>query len=157
MLIVFDLDDTLYDCSGQVKFETRWQDARCITPFPGAIDFLSSYPSKKILLSRETDTGLQNVKIDSLGIRDYFVEIYLCQRGEEKKTVLEKIQREYSSEDIWVVGDRIDSEIQYGNELGLKTVRLSCGKYKDMMPQHKLQEAHHTITEFLQLYKVLPT
>lgn len=155
MLIVFDLDDTLYDCSGQVKHETRWQDAKRIAPFPGALDVLSSHPAKKILLSRETDTGLQDVKIDALGIRDYFVKIYLCQRSEEKKTFLEKIQQEYSSEDIWVVGDRIDSEIQYGNELGMKTVRLCYGKYKAMEPQHKLQKAHHTITEFSQLGALL--
>ncbi|MBI4147032.1 HAD hydrolase-like protein [Candidatus Woesearchaeota archaeon] len=155
MLIVFDLDDTLYDCSGQMKEATKWQDARCIVPFPGVIDFLGSFPARKILLSRETDAGLQDVKIDALRIRTYFDKIYFCRRNEEKKNLLGKIQQEYSSEDIWVVGDRIDSEIQYGNELRMKTVRLRHGKYSQLEPQNDYQKPHGNITQFSDLAGIL--
>ncbi|MEK6900241.1 MAG: HAD hydrolase-like protein [Nanoarchaeota archaeon] len=154
-MIVFDLDDTLYDCSGQMKESTKLEDARRIVPFPGAREFLNSFVAKKILLSRETDAGLQDIKIDALGIRDYFIKIYLCQENKEKKILLEKIKREYSPEEIWVVGDRIDSEIQYGNELGLKTIRILHGKYKDLLPQNKYQQPHYSISQFSQLYGVL--
>ena len=155
MLIVFDLDDTLYDCSGQMKEATKWQDARCIVPFLGVIDFLSLFPARKILLSRETDAGLQDVKIDALCIRTYFDKIYFCQRNEEKKNLLGKIQQEYSSEDIWVVGDRIDSEIQYGNELGMKTVRLQHGKYSRLEPQNDYQKPYCNIAQFSELAGIL--
>ncbi|MEK6809832.1 MAG: HAD hydrolase-like protein, partial [Nanoarchaeota archaeon] len=124
MLLVFDLDDTLYGCTGQMKEATKWEDARRIVPFSGVIELLSSFPAEKILLSRETDAGLQDIKIDALGIRAYFSKIYLCRKNDEKRGLLEIIKGDYSSEDIWVVGDRIDAEIQYGNELGMKTVRL---------------------------------
>lgn len=157
MLIVFDLDDTLFHTSGQMKYESRWQDLKTIAPFPGVPEFLRSFPAKKVLLTWETDKGLQDAKIDQLGIRTFFNEIVICYSNQEKKECLARIKEKYSQENICVVGDRIDAEIQFGNELGLKTVRLRHGKYKDMMPQHTLQEAHHTITEFLQLYKVLPT
>lgn len=155
MLIVFDLDDTLFHTSGQINYENRWQDVKTISMFPGVHEFLRSFPAKKVLLTWETDKGLQDTKINILGIRPYFDEIVVCNSNEEKKHCLAKIKKKYAAEEIFVVGDRIDAEIQFGNELGMKTVRLKYGKYKDMTPQHKHQEAHHTITEFSQLRSVL--
>lgn len=137
-----------------MRYETRWRDVKGITTFSGVQEFLGSYPAKKVLLTFETDKGLQDAKIDALGIRKFFDEIVICFSNEDKKKCLTDIKNKYPAEKICVVGDRIDAEIQYGNELGLRTVRLSCGKYKDMMPQHKLQYAHHTITEFSQLRDV---
>jgi FMN phosphatase YigB (HAD superfamily) len=154
-LIVFDLDDTLFHTSGQIKYENRWEDVKNITPFAGVPEFLRSFPAKKVLLTWETDKGLQDAKIDQLGIRTFFNEIVICYSNQEKKECLARIKEKYSPENIYVVGDRIDAEIQFGNELGLKTVRLQYGRYKDMMPQHTLQEAHHTITEFSQLGELL--
>ena len=156
MLIVFDLDDTLYDCSGQMKEATKWEDVKHIVPFPGVVEYLNSSFNKKILLSRETDTGLQDLKLDTLRIRDFFDKIYFCRKNWEKKNLLEMIKKEHSSEEIWVVGDRIDAEIQFGNELGMITVRMQHGKYKDLVPKHKYQRAQYTITEFSQLRNILP-
>lgn len=155
MLIVFDLDDTLFPTSVQINYEHRWQDVKSITPFPGVHEFLGSFPARKILLTWETDKGLQDTKINTLGIRPYFNEILICYSNEEKKQCLADIKHKYPNERICVVGDRIDAEIQFGNELGLKTVRLQQGKYKDMAPQHKFQQAHHTISQFSQLRSVL--
>ena len=155
MLIVFDLDDTLFHTSGQMKYESRWEDVKYITPFPGVHDFLSTFKAKKLLLTWETDKGLQDAKINQLGIRSFLDDIFICYSNEEKKACLALIKEKYSTEDIYVVGDRIDAEIQFGNELGMKTVRLRYGKYRNMEPQHKLQEAYHTITEFSQLGGIL--
>lgn len=155
MLIVFDLDDTLFHTSGQMTYPTRWEDVKRITPFTGVPEFLQSYPAKKVLLTWETDKGLQDAKINQLGIRSFFDEILICYSNEEKKEYLERVKKKYASEQIIVVGDRIDAEIQFGNELGMKTVRLRYGKYRTMEPQHALQEAHHTITEFTHLEEVL--
>ena len=121
MLIVFDLDDTLFHASGQMNYENRWQDVKKITLFSGVQDFLRSFPAKKVLLTWETDKGLQDTKINVLGIRAFFDEILICNSNEEKKQYLTKIKKKYSSEEICVVGDRIDAEIQFGNELGMKT------------------------------------
>ena len=155
MLIVFDLDDTLFHSSAQMRRETMWQDVKKITAFPGVHDFLNSFPARKILLTWETDKGLQDQKINALGIRPLLDEIFICGSNQEKKQCLESIKQKHPTEDIYVVGDRIDAEIQFGNELGMKTVRLQQGKYKDMAPQHKIQEAHHTIIDFSQLRGLL--
>lgn len=138
-----------------MDYENRWHDVKKITPFPGVPEFLQAFPAKKILLTWETDKGLQDAKINILGIRSFFDEIFICNSNLEKKQYLEKIKQKYAAEDICVVGDRIDAEIQFGNELGMKTVRLCYGKYKDMLPKHKLQFPLHTITEFSQLSRVL--
>jgi len=155
LLIVFDLDDTLFHSSAQMRREAAWEDVKKITVFPGVHEFLKSFPAKKLLLTWETDKGLQDQKINVLGIRPLLDEIFICSSNQEKKQYLESIKQKYPAEDIYVVGDRIDAEIQFGNELGLKTVRLQYGKYKDMVPQHQHQQAHHTITDFSQLSKVL--
>ena len=155
MLIVFDLDDTLFHSSAQMRRETAWEDVKRITPFPGVQEFLKSFPAKKFILTWETDKGLQDAKINTLGIRSLLDDIFICNSNQEKKQYLESIKLKYPAEDIYVVGDRIDAEIQFGNELGMKTVRLQYGKYKDMVPMHKHQQAHHTITEFSQLSRVL--
>ena len=63
MLIVFDLDDTLFHASGQMKYETRWQDVIGIIPFSGVHEFLNSYPAKKILLTWETDNTFKIQKL----------------------------------------------------------------------------------------------
>lgn len=154
-MIVFDLDDTLVHTSGQLNYATRWEDVKYIRPFPGVHDFLRSFPAKKILLTWETDKGLQDAKINQLGIRPFFEEIVICYSNEEKKQCLADLQKKYHDEEIYVVGDRIDAEIQFGNELGMKTVRLRYGKYKTMEPQHALQQAHHTITNFSDLGDLL--
>jgi FMN phosphatase YigB (HAD superfamily) len=138
-----------------MNYENRWDDVKKITPFPGVPEFLQSFPAKKILLTWETDSGLQDAKINILGIRSFFDEILICNSNLEKKQYLEKIKQKYAAEQICVVGDRIDAEIQFGNELGMKTVRLRYGKYKDMLPKHKDQHALYTITEFSQLLGVL--
>lgn len=155
MLIVFDLDDTLFHSSAQMRYESRWEDVKYITPFPGVYDFLRNHPAKKMLLTWETDKGLQDAKINALSIRSHLDEIFICNSNQEKKQYLELIKQKYPQEEIYVVGDRIDAEIQFGNELGLKTVRLQFGRYKDLVPKHELQRAHYTITDFSQLWKVL--
>lgn len=155
MLIVFDLDDTLFHSSDQMRYETRWQDVKNITPFTGVHEFLRTFPARKILLTWETDQGLQDEKINTLGIRHFFEEVIICSSNQEKKECLARIKQKYSREEICVVGDRIDAEIQFGNELGMKTVRLQYGKYREMMPQHVFQQAHHTISQFSQLRGLL--
>jgi FMN phosphatase YigB (HAD superfamily) len=50
------------------------------------------------------------------------------------KKILEKHQVKNPKE-VFVVGDRIDSEIKYGNRLGMTTVYLNRGKYSAIKPR----------------------
>mgnify|MGYP001603556509 FL=1 len=155
MLIVFDLDDTLYDKTGQVDEHSQWQDVEKIVPLPGVKGFLNSFSGKKILLTKETEHGLQTKKIEALGIKKFFDKVIICHSDDEKKALLEKIKQDFPNEEIWVVGDRIDTEIRFGKELGLKTIRLKHGKYKDLTPKNKYEVPDYEIASFRELKKVL--
>lgn len=156
MLIIFDLDDTLYDRTSQVQDETKWQDIEKITLFPGVEDFLKSSPTRKILVTRSSTPGLQEKKIATLQLAPYFENIIICQTAQEKKEKFESIQQQFPQEEIWVVGDRRDTEIRYGNELKMKTILLCTGHYKGLLPQDESEQADFEISEFSELRGILP-
>ena len=77
-LLIFDLDDTLIDTNGVLREETVWEDVEKLTLLPGVKDFFINFSGKKVLVTKETDEGLQSKKIEVLKIRDLFVEILIC-------------------------------------------------------------------------------
>jgi FMN phosphatase YigB (HAD superfamily) len=149
MLIIFDLDDTLYDCTGQV---IRNPDGTYvhdfITLFPGVKAFLSQDNFKKVLVTKGS-TELQNRKLNILNINLLFDEIMICDTDSGKESCFQKVLEENSEEkQVIVLGDRIDSEIRYGNKLGLKTVLLKQGKYKNLKANDHLEVPDHTFESF---------
>ncbi len=157
MLIIFDLDGTLYDRAGQVPDNYTEQDLQQLKPFPGVKEFLQSFSGTKILVTKETDPGLQDKKINALGIRPYFHSIYICHTDEEKKKSFQEIQQQFPGEELVVVGDRIDLEVKFGKELGLKTVWMRQGKHRDRRPQEYWEVPDYEISEFSELAEVLPS
>lgn len=156
MLLIVDLDDTLFDCTGQMKRETQWEDVKSITLFPGVREFLSSFSGKKVLVTRETDKGLQNRKIDTLGIRNLFDQIMICSSNEEKKEYFRRLKKQFSGQEIAVIGDRLDVDIRFAKELGMKTCRVKQGKYSMMIPSSPVEVPDVEIDHFSQLTKLLP-
>lgn len=154
-LIIFDLDDTLFDSSGQMRSGHESEDVKQITPFPGVLAFLASFPGKKALVTHETVLGLQQQKIDTLGVQRFFDDVFICQTREEKKSHLRRVVAKYHPTKCWVVGDRLDTEIFYGNELGLKTIWIRQGKHADRQPQNGLEVPDHTIVRFSELHALL--
>lgn len=154
MLIIFDLDDTLYDRS-TIRDTAIWHDVCTIIPHTGVLEFLSSFPARKILLTAESMLGLQNAKINVLGIRHYFTAIHICQSLPDKKIFLGSIFKQYPHDDIWVVGDRLDAEIKYGNELGMKTIRIRQGKYKGLVAQDNFEIPHYDVDTFSKIIPIL--
>ncbi|PIN73292.1 hypothetical protein COV20_03620 [Candidatus Woesearchaeota archaeon CG10_big_fil_rev_8_21_14_0_10_45_16] len=155
MLFIFDLDDTLYDCTGQMTEQNKWQDVLSISLFPGVKELLSTLSARKILITKETDLGLQDKKIETLGVRSFFDRIVICRSNEEKKEEFQKIKQEFPEEEVWVIGDRVDAEVKYANELGWKTVHLCHGKHKSRTPQEKLEVPDFQITTFMELQQIL--
>ena len=148
MLIIFDLDNALFDRLGQVPSDYTPDHINKITLFPGARKFLEEVNAKKILLTKETDKDLQNWKIDVLKIRDLFDEVIICYENHEKRGIIQDIVRRFPEEKIWVYGDRIDSEIRYGNEFGCETIKMHSGPWKDLKPKDELEVPNHTIYKF---------
>lgn len=155
MLIIFDLDNTLFDTHAQIHEKNIWNDVQKITLFPGVQEFLESFSGKKILVSHETIPGLQQAKIDQLQIEKYFNEIVICSSNMQKKEIFGRIRQEFPQKEIMVIGDRVDCDIRYGRELGLKTIWFRNGKYKDLKPKDEMEIPDHTITSFAEVNTII--
>ena len=155
MIVIFDLDDTLFDTTGQL--DELYTHLPNIIPFPDTVSTLRQLNAIKILVSRG-DQKIQLEKIKILGIKKYFSDIFICETAEEKKDVFERIVKKYkvNPKDVWVVGDRINVEIRYGNMLGMNTVHFHHGKHKDLKPQDALDKPMHTITKLNELCRFIP-
>jgi uncharacterized cofD-like protein len=214
--IIFDLDDTLYDCSGKLTEQARMRAAqamieaglplsldeaykkqiyyydkfgpRCdvfnkiavdsgiknkdfvemalkaynsddvsdIELFPDVIETLRKLRKKYTLIL--VTAGIyqrQKKKIEILGIGNEFDEIIIndIEKDPDKGVDFEKILKKYGylPEEFAVVGDRISSEIRIGNRLGMNTIQLLHGKYKDMEPKNELEEPDYRIKEIGEL------
>ncbi len=152
MLILFDLDDTLFR---RLPDEYTDEEVNALRLFPGAREILSRTDIDKVLVSRGT-YDFQMRKIDVLGIRDLFDEIFICAIAEEKKELFQQAAAEFRATDVWVVGDRPDTEIRYGNELGFTTVLVRGGKYNGIVPQEESDVPDYVITTFSELQGLLP-
>jgi putative hydrolase of the HAD superfamily len=151
-LLIFDLDDTLYARYGVVADD--YSGMENIAPYSGVIELLNDQEFSKILVTKG-ETHIQNKKIDLLAIRQFFSRIFICKTDLKKKDIFKSIISQNPESEIIVVGDRIDTEIRYGNELNLKTVRIKLGKYKNLQPKEETEIPQYTINKFSQLKKYL--
>ncbi len=154
-VVVFDLDDTLYDRLGQIRDAHRFEDVKNITLLPGAKDVITNTSIIPILLTYGPEEEYQNTKIDVLGIRELFSEIHVCSKREEKQEILKKIREKYPHSTVISVGDRVDNEIMHGNRKGTITVHIKRGKYAKVTPQSNIQQPTFKITQLSELQNVL--
>lgn len=151
-VLIFDLDDTLYQKDGVVKDD--YSGIEKIRLYPGVYDFLRKTNCKKVLVSKG-DPLIQYQKLSILGIKDSFDLVLVCSTDSEKKGCFKQAMANFSGSEYWVIGDRVDSEIRYGNELGLKTVLLKKGKYAHLIPKDNLEVPKFEISDFVQLEYLL--
>ena len=124
-VLVFDLDDTLFDSTNQPPDNgKKWG----IKLFSGFRKILESRKNINILVTRG-EKERQNRKIDVLQIRRYFNIIHIVDLDSDKFNKFSEIKNDYNSHEIIIIGNRIDCEIRYGNQLGLKTIHIEHGKY----------------------------
>jgi len=154
-LVIFDLDDTLFSTTEQLQ--GTYTNLLNITPAREAKRVLDAPGYRKVLVTRG-DPRIQRKKIDILGIKDAFDDIEVCATSEDKKKCFERVITKYNKlpGDVIVVGDRIDSEIKYGNELGCRTILIAKGgKYASLAPKDKREQPTHTIESLDKLLKVI--
>ncbi len=155
MLIIFDLDDTLYDRTGQMPDNHTDKDIESITLFDGVMDFLKKFNGNKVLVSHESIPGLQDRKIDSLGIREYFDKVLLCTSNAGKKICFEEAMQTFPQDDTWVIGDKVFAELKAGNELGCTTVWLRHGMAADKEPLTKIEKPDYEIKTFMEFVELM--
>jgi len=219
--VIFDLDDTLFDCSGLLVSNARKRAAKAMIKaginltenelveeqkklnelnpasnvfdliaekyskkkknlivknaleaynsdsveeiylFSGVKELLNSLKEKKIrrILITSGITKRQNKKIELLGLKPFFNEIFIhdLERGPEKEDFfIESMNRfNLKPEEIVSVGDRIHSEIRLANKLGMNSVRLLHGRYSKMKPKNILEEPDYSINSIADLMQAI--
>lgn len=110
-----------------------------IKPFPGVRQLLAKLQKQfTLVLISMGKEDRQRQKIKELKLESYFD--FICTvdgKTRSKSSCLRQVLEMYhfSPREICVVGDRIDSEIRHGNELGMITIRLLHGKYRILQPR----------------------
>jgi putative hydrolase of the HAD superfamily len=147
-------DDEIVE-AGKHKYKTaNIENLRC---FPGTRDVLDELNGKfKLVLLTQGNPEQQQKKIDMLDIREYFDFAFTPEdegKREALKDALEVL--ELNPNEILVVGDRIDVEIAFGNDMGMKTVRLLKGKYRNMVPENDGERADFEIRDLNEVLDIV--
>ncbi|MBI4153181.1 HAD hydrolase-like protein [Candidatus Woesearchaeota archaeon] len=134
-------------------------DVKNIALFPGVRDMLSRLKTKYTLVLLSTGPEeLQQKKIAKLDIRDFFDFICIADgKTITKSSCLRQVLEmyHYHPSQICVVGDRIDSEIRYANELGMVTVQLVHGKYSTLKPKDELEKAKYQVKQITAVERLM--
>ncbi len=125
--------------------------------FPETVEVLRKLKEDyKLVLISQGSTSSQSERIDILGIRNYFNHIFLTRLGDKRSAFEESLKvLDLDSEEILVVGDRIDGELKIGNELEMRTVRVLKGKYKSLEPKDESEKPDFEIENLREIYDVI--
>lgn len=120
-VIIFDFKRTVFD-PGTGKL------------LPGTKSVLQILKNRGFNLYLISHGSFPRGLIDSLGIGQFFTDVVIS-----KKKSIKDFEKIVSSNKVdidasFVVGDRIKSEIAFGNSLGFKTIWVKRGKFADEVP-----------------------
>ncbi len=151
-VLIFDLDDTLYQRYGVVGDD--YSGLENIRLYSGVRELLERKEVKKVLVSKG-EPLIQFKKLELLGIKNSFDLILICSTDEEKKDCFMQVKEKFPGYEFWVIGDRINSEIRWGKALGMKTVLIRQGKYASLMPKDGEEVPDMELKSFQELFSVL--
>lgn len=128
--VIFDYNRTIYDpLAGSLM--------------PGAkslLDYLAGNKIKLTLLSKTFRPGRKE-QIQELGISGYFEEIIVTYEDKQPAHFNRLLTAmSLKPTQVCVIGDRIKSEIVIGNQMGMKTIWLQMGKFKDERPESPIED-----------------
>lgn len=137
--IIFDLDDTLYDCSG-ASFSINKKgptlnsiEINNITLFPDVINSINKLRKigYKLILVTAGNKDPQETKIKVLGLEKKFDEIFITNVSSGKEETFKKVLNKYSLKpgQVLCVGDKIKEEIMAGKTLGMYTALMKHGRH----------------------------
>ncbi len=131
-VIIFDLDDTLYD--------THAQTVKPANLLPGTIQALVKFKTEfKLFLVTIGDLVIQKRKVEQFKLGSYFEQIFYVDRKTEtsKRLAFESILNisNTAPAEIVSIGNRVDTDIRWAKELGMKGVLFEYGEYQQLVPQ----------------------
>jgi len=132
-----------------------------IQPFPDVPRTLADLRSQgyKLLLYTSGVYARQQKKIQALGIEEYFDDILIndIETGEHRDDCFLDLLAHHhlKPQEVACVGDRIQAEIKTANSLGMTTVQMLHGRFKELAPKSELEEPDHKISRISELQQVL--
>lgn len=99
---------------------------------------------------------LQFQKIDALGLREFFNHIYINQKDTKEECFLEAVEAlGIKANRIMGIGDRLDVDIKASNKLGLTSVQIKKGTYKNLKPKSELEKPDYKIKKIVDILDIL--
>ena len=101
----------------------------------------------------------QEKKVEKLGIRQCFNEVVI--NDMEKGMLMEECYRQLIERyhlrpsEVAVVGDRVQQELRIGEEMGMTTVQMCHGRFRDERPSNGTGTPHYRIKHIFQLPTIL--
>jgi len=162
---VFDAMTTLYNMPpslAEVALAAyNSEEVGDIELFPDVQETLGALRSQgcTLLLFTSGVYARQQKKIDALGLAPCFDEVFINDietGGHREDCMLDLLARHHlKPEEVVCVGDRIQAEIKTANGLGMTTVQMVHGRFKDVLPKSDLEEPDHKITRIGELLHIL--
>ena len=142
--IIFDWKRTLYDPDSKVLIEGVQE----------LLEFLSNKKVPMILIGKGGDDMRQEV--DRLGVGKYFQKIVFAQGEKDPNNFLPFVSKEKPKSTIFI-GDRVRSELEIGNKLGVTTIWVKQGKFAQEKPENKNQEPAYTVANLSECLNLVST
>lgn len=125
--------------------------------FPGVRKTLSSLKKDyKLVLISTGKPELQYHKLEILDIKEYFDHILINQKNTKEECFLEAIDLlGIKANRIIGIGDRPDVDVKAANKLGMTSVRVRQGGYKEVIPGSSLEIADYDIVDLSEIMPIL--
>lgn len=129
--VIFDWKRTLYDPDRKELVK-------------GALNLLSHLKNKNIdlVLIGKGGEDMQE-EVDRLKVRSYFKTIVFAQGDKDPKVFADFISDDPGQ--TILIGDRVRSELEIGNNLGATTIWIKQGKFANEEPESEDQKPNYTV------------
>ncbi|QDA30488.1 HAD family hydrolase [Thermococcus indicus] len=124
--------------------------------YPDAVPFLSGLKAMgaRLVLITDSSTKWQRKKLEYLGIKDYFDALIIS--GETGHSKLEPhnfrlARRLFPDEEIYMVGDRDETDMRGGKEIGATTILVQRGYFRGRLARH----ADYVVKDLIEALEVI--
>ncbi len=152
-VVIFDLTDTLYS---RLKL------------YDDVVPILKELKANKWIVVALSNLDRQSIDeiLENFGIKDYFDVIVSAKDYDTLKpdprlinivlTLVEDLTgQKVDKKNVWMIGDRPDTDIKCGKLAGINTIRVLRGAYAHKQPEDAYEEADYTIKFYDELYNIL--
>lgn len=140
--VIFDWKRTLYDPDGKNLIDGAKE----------LLEFIKSKNISMILVGKGSED--MNEEVDRLGVKKYFKEVIFAEGEKNLNVFIPYISKENPKRTIFI-GDRVRSELEIGNRLGVTTIWVKQGKFAREEPENEFQRPDYTVYSLRECVEVL--